>query len=173
MFEHFSEKELQILEARAQQIAHDKNAAEEQMLSALRCAVGGAWYAIPLDALTAIYEGAVVVPVPSTPPFFKGIANVRGRILSVLALDVLLNMPSSTPKENKLVIVSHKHQSVALQVDRVDNVIGYHPAELEEVPHETQSAETLACLADGTLILDIEALLNQPQLLIGLTTREG
>jgi purine-binding chemotaxis protein CheW len=166
MFEHFSENELELLEARARRLAADKNETEAALISVLLCFVGGERYAFLLDELTAIYRNAIVVPVPCAPSFLRGVANVRGRILPVLGLADVLGIPKETRRDGELVVVSYEGHLVALLVDRVDNVVTYAESELEIIPHEVLSGELTYALPDGAPVLHVEPLLGDPSLLI-------
>lgn len=170
MFEHFSEKDRAILAERARQIANDKLSGQEQNIdSLLRCRVGREWYGLPLPDMTAIYRNTRVIPVPGTPAFFKGIANIRGRILPVLELRELLSSKGDNASHNNdLVVVTYEDQQVALRVDQVDNVVAYHDKDLQPVPEEIRTKHVHNCLVDGTLILDIGSLLSDPDLIIDI-----
>lgn len=167
MFEHFSEKELAILEKRARRIAAAK--ADDDSLvtfSVLRCRVGTEWYAVPLEEMSAIYRGAAIVPVPGAPGYLKGITNVRGRILSVIGLADVLDVPTGKTSSGEIIVVEYDDQMVALLVDQVDNVAAYAEADIEAAPYENETGQTLYVLPDGTLILHIEPLLNDADLVI-------
>ena len=167
MFNHFTEVERELLQARARQIAVNKQDGEtDDALQALRCKVGQGWYAIPLDRLSAIYHQVTVTPIPDAPPRLNGVTNVRGRILPVLDLGVLLGMEATTTPQAELIVIQHAEGLVALQVREVDDVMIYRAAELEVVPEEMQTVATVSAFADGTLLLDTAPLLDDPQVVI-------
>lgn len=168
-FDHFSAKERDILAQRARQIADSKTADNEQTLSSLlRLRVGNEWYGLPLQELTAIYRNTRVLPVPGTPLFFKGVANIRGRILPVLGLQHLLDSEGDQQSNNDLVVVTYDDNPVALQVDQVDNVITYRNTDRQPVPDEIRTGHVSHALADGTAILDVRSLLSDPDLIIDM-----
>src|SRR5215216_5720695 len=95
--EHFTERELKILQARAERAASaaQRDDVEKTEIRALQCTLGSESYALPVEFVRAVYENVTVVPVPCTPRFVAGIANIRGRIMPVLDLATLLNVPPS------------------------------------------------------------------------------
>ena len=79
MLERFSEKERALLEARAARIARVADGEETtELIHALTVAIQDGVYALPVDTLMGVYEEARVIPVPCTPEYVAGIANVRG-----------------------------------------------------------------------------------------------
>ncbi len=168
MFEHFDAAERTLLQVRARQAAAEKQGVDaNDRVHTLRCRVATSWYALPLDNLSAIYREAQIVSVPGAPLPFLGITNVRGRILPVLDLGHLLGQMS--PEEHgDLVVVEHPAGAVALYIHQVDDVLSYRPNELKPVPADLASKGAVASLADGTLLLNIDVALNDPNLVIDI-----
>src|SRR5262245_5109120 len=95
IYEHFSDTERAVLQARAERAARTLRSDEaEERLNTLLVKLGGETYALPIEAVIAVYEAMLVVPVPCTPPFLAGITNIRGHIIPVLDLGHLLNARS-------------------------------------------------------------------------------
>src|SRR2546421_8772412 len=65
----------------------------------IRFDIGGEHYAVPLDNVTKIERVPTIVPVPRTPEFVKGIASLRGEIVTVVDLCAVLGVatPEQTP----------------------------------------------------------------------------
>src|SRR5207248_11329749 len=65
----------------------------------IRFDIGGEHYAVPLDNVTKIGRVPTIVPVPRTPEFVKGIASLRGEIVTVVDLCAVLGVatPEQTP----------------------------------------------------------------------------
>ena len=124
--ERFSEQELAILKARAERAASlsDRDAAQTT-LTVLQIMLGEETYGLPVNDLRAVYEDVIVVPVPGTPPFVAGIANVRGRILPVLDLPVLLGVPDQAAAlgTRALVVANRDAMTVALAIEAVGEIV--------------------------------------------------
>lgn len=169
-FDQFSEVEQQILQERARRIARNAQDNEaSESFSVLRILVRHEHYAVHLDDLVAIYREADIIPVPCTPNFLKGIANVRGRIMSVVDLGTALDVPNSaTGKQGQLIVVEKDQETLALFVEQVEDVTSYTQSDIEYVPADMNTGQvyTSGILEDGTLLLDIHALIQDSKFLI-------
>lgn len=169
MFERFSEQEQAILEERAQRIANAKQDSA-QIVNLLRLRVSGEYYAVYLDDLIAIHEAAKIVPVPCVPPFLRGIANIRGRILPVIDLTIAMNIPGGRRvDQQQLVVVECNDEQIVLLIDKVEGVSAYEAEDVEDIPADMSIEKgnyTQGVLPDGTLVLDVKALLNDPRFII-------
>jgi purine-binding chemotaxis protein CheW len=167
-YDHFSEYEIAVLRARAERIANTQQSKEDDAFSALVIRVAGESYALPMDALTAVYEGYTIVPLPCVPPFVAGMVNVRGQILPVIDLAVLLGVPSETAKR-ALLIVSNAEFSLGLCIETVGDVVTVLVSTLQSVPTALNQVYLRAVLPDGTALLDLDAILNDPALIVDET----
>lgn len=84
----------QILEARARQLAQTAPApSAEASLELLEFRLAQERYAIETRFVQEVYPLRDLTPLPCTPPFIRGIVNVRGRILPVLDLKKFFGLP--------------------------------------------------------------------------------
>lgn len=176
-FDAFSEKELALLRRRAEQAAQvDGDGLDGDMLiDVLRIEVGREAYALPLDTLTAAYQVDVnlassIVPVPCTPSFLAGIANIRGHVVPVLDLGALLNLPLDSVRDaQSLVVVTNEQMTVALRVSAIGDPATLPLADFVPVPDSLALAKKhyiQGALPDGTGLLNIEAILSDPALIV-------
>jgi purine-binding chemotaxis protein CheW len=171
LYEQFSEKELEILEARARQIAKTSGDHRDgEIITVLSIGIGEEKYGLPVEALTVVQEGIPVIPVPCVPLFVAGIANIRGHIIPVIDLAVLLNVSGSNVSESSSLIVATNDQiNVALCVDTVGEVMSLWGDDLfstSSFSDTSQNPYLKSMDADGMGILDIETILNDPALVI-------
>jgi purine-binding chemotaxis protein CheW len=165
-YDHFSEAEIAVLQERAERIASTQQSVKEgDAFSALVITVGGESYALPMEALTAVYEGYTIVPLPCVPSFVAGIVNVRGQLVPVMDLAVLLGVPTETPKRS-LLIVSNAEFSLGLCADSVGEVMMVLISTLQPVPAALNHVYLKGVLPDGTALLDLDAILNDPTLIV-------
>lgn len=95
-----------ILKARAKRLA---GLAREAPPPALECLVfesGGAYFAIETVHVARVHPLETPTPLPGTPDFVLGIANVRGEIVSVLDIGRLTGIPGETDARQAIVVES-------------------------------------------------------------------
>lgn len=172
---HFSEQDRATLEARAKRVASAARDTEDAVATALTLRVRGESYALPIDALTVVQQGTVVIPVPCVPAYVAGVANVRGHVIAVLDLGTLLDVPGTSDAASTLVVASthggiaHQGVTVGLRVEAVGDVITYAIDRVEPVPGnlDTRRAGYLqGVLETGATLLDIFTLLDDPELVV-------
>jgi twitching motility protein PilI len=62
-------------------------------------------YLLDLSATGEIVSLPEIAPVPWTKPWFRGLANVRGRLLGVIDLMMLSGRPAMTPEQSLQLVV--------------------------------------------------------------------
>ena len=82
---------------------------------------GAEHWLIRLDEAAEVLAVGAITPVPLTRPWFRGLSNVRGSLLSVIDLGQFLGAPPTPASiDNRLVLVNERfHMSVALLVSRM------------------------------------------------------
>lgn len=85
--------------------------------------VAGSRVAVPLAEVTEIIRPPELVPIPLAPPSLLGLARRRGAVLPVIGLARLLGLPDPGTGAERLVIVHHLGQPVALAVDALAGII--------------------------------------------------
>jgi len=169
LFGDFTAAELEILQERARNLAQtglDANPVAERNLLIIQ--VGPERYALHMDSLLAIHDGLAMTPIPCAPDFIRGIANLRGHLVTVLDLALLLNgVAAQYADAGKLLLLEAGHEQVALLINHTESVSSYAvdtirplPLELDHVRH------ALGILPDGVVLIDIQALVNDPALIV-------
>lgn len=85
--------------------------------------LGAESFAFPLLAVREVIAFAKVTPIPQSPPYFLGIMNLRGTIVSVVDLRKKVGITPSANPENAVVICSLGGCSVGFLVDSVVAVL--------------------------------------------------
>jgi purine-binding chemotaxis protein CheW len=172
IYTHFSEKERQVLLARAERLTNlsDDEMQEDQM-AALSVTVRQEYYALPIDTLTAVHERIAIIPMPCVPAHVAGIANIRGHIVPVLDLGVLLNVPGEAEaSDDALVVGQVGEETVALRVDWIGDVTTFSIASIAPIPaniENDQAARYLqGILESGEALVSVEAILRDSDLTI-------
>lgn len=80
----------------------------------------GQYFVAPLGEVSEVIYPPKYTPVPNTHPWMRGVANIRGRLLSVsdLAYYVSGQRSLSSPSQ-KVLCISHNDQYIGLIVDQV------------------------------------------------------
>jgi purine-binding chemotaxis protein CheW len=169
IYNHFTETELEVLRLRAERAANvGQDRLHDNRLSAVRIAVRSETYALLIDAISAVYEKISVTPVPCTPDYVVGIANIRGHIIPVLDLAELLHIPGeSSTDSGTLFMVEQESLTIAFRVDALKGVVSFAAEEVIAIPQNLslrQLAYFQGALPDGMILLDVRAMMNDDRI---------
>lgn len=87
----------------------------------LRC--GATWYGVPLASVRTVIATPVITPLPFVPPYLRGLASVRGELLSVIDLPTFLQQTAAAVTSRRLVVVSTGTLEAGLLADEVTAVV--------------------------------------------------
>lgn len=130
-------------------------------------------FGIPLSQVKEIIGMVETTPIPNVPLFFKGIINLRGRIISVIDLKAKLSIPRKDTDSKRPCIVICEFGDIVLGsiVDDVTEVFGFEETEIErsiDIQSRVNSdfVTGVAKSRDKglTLLLDIGKVLNVSEL---------
>lgn len=109
----------------------------------LAISAAGAEFGLPVDQVQEIVRIPPITRLPFPPPAVRGVASVRGEVVTVLDLGLRL-LGRSSPDERRLVVVrdGRTGEKVGLLVDEVAGLV--HDDEEAEAP-----PEAIASLPDG------------------------
>lgn len=122
----------------------------------VRVSIAREHYALPVTRVLEVAELGDLTPVPGSPPEIIGVRNLRGRVIPVMTLATLLDLPDGKPE--RIVVVELDERCAGLAVDAVVDVGG-----LPEASEQVESRYlTGAALVDGLLVgmLDADAILS-------------
>jgi twitching motility protein PilI len=97
-----------------------KNAGTGQSASKLGVQVGGDAWLVDLAEAGEVIPVPDITPVPLTRPWFKGMANIRGKLYSVVDFPAFLGRPpAGVGDQSRLLLVGERFRlAAALLVDR-------------------------------------------------------
>lgn len=134
--------------------------------------LGGSRYALPMGSVAEVGRPPALTRVPGLPSWLAGVANWRGRVLSVLDLRPLLAAPShELDRRARLVVLNRGGVPVGLLTEGVE---GTRLLDLEQVEpalaHLPGSAADLLAgqttdLAGPCGVLDLDAVFRLPDAL--------
>ena len=74
-----------------------------------------------------------VTPIQKAPSHVAGVINLRGRVMTILDIGVLLNLPPLEPTVDTHMII-FKHQNAGFWVDEIGDVVTPRSGEIRPVP---------------------------------------
>lgn len=117
---------------------------------------------VDANYVVEILNNHTITPLPMTPPYVRGIFNMRGQIIPILDIRLKLGKPSAN--EDLLIVISYEDTQVGILVDSVDQMVDI--ADDCIVPMPSKSPQRLVsgmCTLPDTsttmLVLDCEELL--------------
>jgi len=91
-------------------------------------------YAADISKVTIIERYMNITRVPSTPPYIKGVINLRGDILPVMDLRTRLGIPEKEPGEDtRIIICDINKTNFGIIVDSVAEVLQLEDTKVESV----------------------------------------
>jgi purine-binding chemotaxis protein CheW len=173
IWQQFSEEELNILKARAKQIAsRGGDEIQRHIIPALTVLVNQTAYAFPIDYLLAVYVQMPIIHVPSVPSYIQGIVNIRGHITPVLNLAVLFDTGGETtlPEKYYLIVASKDKNTVAFFVERIGDLLSVDVDTLSPIAEHTAARQYLwGITPQATTILKLASILDDDSLIVNRT----
>jgi purine-binding chemotaxis protein CheW len=82
-----------------------------------------------------------VTNVPLSPPEIRGIMNLRGQIVTLIDLNVKLNLPAKDERERKIVIVNWDQEYIGFLVDKISDVFTVPTEKVTPPPPNIKGAQ--------------------------------
>lgn len=128
--------------------------------------LGGEGYGIEILKVREIIGLMPITPVPRRPGYFKGVINLRGKIIPVIDLRLKFGMPETITNETCVIVVETMNMLVGLVVDTVSEVQMITEEEIEPPPAFSQDIEAEFICGMGKtrgkvkILLDIDRVLS-------------
>lgn len=130
--------------------------------------IGDQNYGLDLLSVREIRAWTDVTPLPNTPPFVRGVINLRGAVVPIFDLRVRLGGGTTTPTSaNVVIVVEVGTESVGLLVDTVSDILALDASALQPVPATAADVEQsfLSALATHedrmVALIDVNRLFNR------------
>ncbi len=91
-------------------------------------------YAIPLLTVKEVIRVPEITAVPQTAPYFLGIMNLRGQVISIMDLRKKLNLKESNSVETTVMILNFGKNQLGVMVDCVNYVVSLSDNDISEKP---------------------------------------
>ncbi len=110
---------------------------KEKIFDVVEFELGGERYALDIGFAREIVEMMPITPIPRSPPFLRGIMNLRGEITNIININSLLGVKErSEDKGRKIIVLSAEAtggENIGIIVDDVHSVIQVGESEIEQL----------------------------------------
>lgn len=128
-------------------------------------------YGVNIFDVKEIIAMMKTTPVPKTPPFIKGVMNLRGNIIPVVDMRIKFDMPETEPQMyTAIVIISIDDKNIGFIVDKVEEVVNVDDENISPPPEfgsqvDTKFIKNMAKQKNKVvMILDLVALFGEDEL---------
>ncbi|GAA3406611.1 chemotaxis protein CheW [Paenibacillus hodogayensis] len=129
-------------------------------------------YGVEVDKVRTIERMQPLTRVPKTPPFVKGVINLRGVVVPVIDLRGRFGLEEADYTDNsRIIIVAVKEMEVGMIVDTANDVVDVDSEAIEQPPEivggiRAKYLRGLAKLGEGRLLvlLNLEEVLNKSEI---------
>jgi purine-binding chemotaxis protein CheW len=159
----------ELLEARARQLARvpDEPARAGEVLELVGFVLAGERYGIESRFVREVARLFQFTPVPGMPAFVLGVTNMRGEILALFDLRQLLGVVTEGVTDlGRIVVLGEHRREFGLLADAASEILYVPRASLAQTETAWGRQYLQGVSPDGVIVLDGEALLNDPRLTI-------
>jgi len=154
------------LRERARHYAAPKKQADGiqgELLHVVTFLLGDERCALDVRAVRGVRSVERVTRVPSAPPFYRGIVNVRGQIISALDLQAFFSIGGTALTARELLVVEAGSLTLAILTDRVEDVLTIPRSEVESV----EMRYALGVTRSRITLLDMDQIAADERLIVG------
>ena len=159
-----------IFEARARVLAEEPAAEPGAGFDALEFTLARERYVIDTTWVREVYPLREFTPLPGTPSFVVGIIHVRGRVVSVLDLKRIFELPVIGLSDlNKVIVLANETMEFGILADSIVGVRRLLRAEVQEsLPTLTgiRADYLLGITGRREVVLDARKLLSDPAIVV-------
>jgi purine-binding chemotaxis protein CheW len=97
-------------------------------------------FAVETAKVQSINDTMGITKVPKAPNHIKGLINLRGNIISLLDINLLLDIERNENGQNNIIILEMEDELVGITVDQVDEVLDIDEEMIEKVESDRKKA---------------------------------
>jgi len=120
-------------------------------------------FAVETGKVQSINDAMEITKVPKAPAHIKGLINLRGNVISLLDINLLLDVLKEEEKQNNIIILETEDELVGITVDQVDEVLDVEENLIERISDDRKKAyiEGIINFKDRIVtLIDIDKLLS-------------
>jgi len=121
-------------------------------------------FAVEASQVQSINDMMEITKVPKSDGYIKGLINLRGNIISLLDINLLLDIEKSTGQQENIIILNLQEESVGVTVDQVDEVLEIEEDLIEKIENDRNKTYIKGVINFKDRIvtlIDIEKLIEQ------------
>lgn len=97
-------------------------------------------FAVETSKVQSINDMMVITKVPKSKDHIKGLINLRGNVISLLDVNLILDVDKSDADQNNIIILEMQEELVGIAVDQVDEVLDVEEELIEKVDELNKKA---------------------------------
>ena len=97
-------------------------------------------FAVEASKVQSINDMMEITKVPKSKGYIKGLINLRGNIISLLDINLLLDIERGEGNQENIIILNLKEESVGVTVDQVDEVLEIETNLIEKIETDKDKA---------------------------------
>ena len=102
--------------------------------------LGDEQFAVETASVQGINDIMEITKVPKAPQYIKGLINLRGNVISLLDINLLLDIKKNTEVEqSNIIILKMEDEQVGITVDQVDEVLEVEENLIEKVDEQRKT----------------------------------
>lgn len=102
--------------------------------------IGDEQFAVETSKVQSINDIMEITKVPKAPKYIKGLINLRGNIISLLDINLLLDIEKNDAEQNNIIILEVDDEQVGMTVDEVDEVLEIEENIIEKIEIERKKS---------------------------------
>jgi purine-binding chemotaxis protein CheW len=95
--------------------------------------LGDEQFAVETAKVQSINDTMGITKVPKAPAHIKGLINLRGNIISLLDINLLVDIEKNEDGQNNIIILEMEDELVGITVDQVDEVLDIEEEIVEKI----------------------------------------
>jgi len=168
-------KELTLADVRAQASKEDDGEKVGELVQLIIFKLGDEEYALHIDQIKEVVLTPGIAKIPQTPDYIKGVANIRGNIISIVDLNIkfgLTNIKDQTTRYTLVVesdsfkigiLVNEVPNTLVVaesDIDKSSTVLQYSNLDEECIKGVVKSGERMIIMVDMIKMMETEELKN-------------
>jgi len=97
-------------------------------------------FAVEASTVQSINDMMEITNVPKSAAYIKGLINLRGNIISLLDINLLLDIEKGEDAQENIIILNLQEESVGVTVDQVDEVLEIETNLIEKIETDKDKA---------------------------------
>jgi len=152
-------------EEEIRRLTEELEKAKERQEKYMMFKLAGQEYGIPLVKIKEIIGIIQITPVPNTPDFIKGVANLRGRVIPIADIRLRLGLEAADFTERTCIIISEiesktEKRTAGIIVDAVNEVLSIKGRDIESPPKIDRKTDLRFISGMAKISEDIKILLD-------------